>query len=613
MSARPFTLLLCVVLPLACSKQDDAPASDAKGEQAKGEDVKGEDVKGEQAKAAADGKEGKTDGADAKVAAGSNAGGGEVVSPDAVTECPKSLSGKDTVDRVITKECGVVPVTGTYRVDGATLTLQAGATLAFADGASLQVGYYEPAKLVVSGTAEAPVTLTTSADKVAGVWEGVALYAKADRSSLQGLVIEYAGKKNAALTIEAEDVVVKGCTVRDAKAHAVEVKGEGTATLDGNTFERLGPIAMRLSAVAAGGVGEGNTFGAGALVQVQAGKIQRDVTWAKIGAPWLMTGRVQVHGDAGHRATLTLAAGSELRFDGDGRIDVGYYAEGGLVAEGTADAPIQFLANERQEAGGWNGLRAYGKSEVRIQHARFAHGGKDEGEGALLIDAQARVSVRDTVFESNRVGVSIRGKKAELEAFDGVTFKDTPVAMQLPARYVGALGAGNTYEGEPRLVMQADKLEKDSTWQLQPGAKLELEGKLQVSGATLELSPGIEVSAKDGVEWQVGYYDTAALRLMGTADKPITLRGQRDEPGTWGGVVLYGKARGNAFEHVVLRNAGGQAGLRFDGEADGTVKSVRCDSCTTPTLKWHCKSKIEHDAVEAGEGTPSALEAPKCK
>ena len=598
------SLLLCAVLPSGCSKQEEAKPSDAKAEDAKAGDAKAEDAKAGDAKAEDD----------AKAADPALAAGGEVANPDAVVECPKSLSGKDEVDRVITKECGVVPVTANYSVEGATLTLEAGASLAFAEGATLTVGYYQPAKLVVKGTAEAPVTLTTSADQVPGVWKGVHLHGKANRSSLQGLVLEHAGAEDgAALTIEAQDVTVAGSTVRQAKGAAIEVARDGKAAITGTTLEAVGPVAMRLTPEAASGVGADNTFPAGALVQVHSGKLKKNAQWVALGTPWLLTGKVQVHGDAGQRATLTLAPGAELRFDGDGSLEVGYYAEGGLVAEGTAEQPIRFDANERQEAGGWGGLELYGKSEARLHHVVLAHGGKQEDEGVLLIDGSARVSLKDARFESDAVGVVVRGKNAKLEGFDALAFEGTPVALRGAARYLGALGSGNHYGGEPRVVAEADKLEADATWTLQPGARVELDGRLQVSGARLTVEAGVTLHVKDGVDVQVGYYDVAGLELRGTAEQPVTFRGQRDEPGSWGGLVFFTKAKGNVLEHVVLRNAGEQAGARFDGESQAKIDGLRCDACSTPTLLWSCKSSIDHAAVEAAEGTPSALAAPACK
>ncbi len=70
-----------------------------------------------------------------------------------VTECPRTLGGAEAqIDRVISKDCGPVTVVEDYRVDNGSLTLEAGATLQFKDGAALIVGASEPAKLLVAGT-----------------------------------------------------------------------------------------------------------------------------------------------------------------------------------------------------------------------------------------------------------------------------------------------------------------------------------------------------------------------------------------------------------------------------------------------------------------------------
>lgn len=597
MNGRDLTLRLscAAALLLGCSKEEDeaSKTGEAKAGEAKAGDGKAADPK-------------------------ASAAGGAPVAGAPVTECPQSLSGTDEVDRVITKACGVVPVTSDYAIDGATLTLEAGATLAFAEGTALRVGYYEPAKLVVEGTAEAPVTFTTSAaDKVPGMWQGVRLYAKANRSAIQGLVLEHAGHDHeTALSIEAQDVTVTGSTVRSAKGVAIDVMGEGMATISGTTIAEVGPFAMRVTPAAAGGIAADNVLPAGAAVQVQPGVLGKSATWNALGAPWMIAGQVQVNGAPGQRATLTLAPGAELRFGGDGSLDVGYYDEAGLRAEGTADRPIVFGAHERQEPGAWGAVKLFGKTEATLSHVRLRHGGKQEAEGVLLVDGPARVSLQDATFSDDAVGVVVQGTEAKLQAFDRVTFERTPVALRAAARYLGSLGAANVYgpsaAGEPRLVVEADKLDADATWKRQVGARVELEGTLQVSGTRLVVDPGTTVHVEDGVEVQVGYYDNAGLELRGTAEAPITFRGLRDEPGSWGGIVLFEKAKGNVLEHVVLRNAGGQAGVRFDGAADGKVVDLRCDACSAPGLTWTCSSKVEHQGVVAGEGTPKDYEDPSC-
>src|SRR5262249_13661872 len=127
----------------------------------------------------------------AAAAPAATASGGEESSAATVTGCPKSLAGAESVNRVITRECGVVLVSDDYHLNNGDLTLEAGATLAFKEGTSLNIGYNDTAKLIVRGTAEAPVRFTSAGDRAPGVWRGVRLYDHADRSTIDHLIVEY--------------------------------------------------------------------------------------------------------------------------------------------------------------------------------------------------------------------------------------------------------------------------------------------------------------------------------------------------------------------------------------------------------------------------------------
>ena len=154
---------------------------------------------------------------DAPAPVDASAAGAGVAGTGRVTECPKSLGGTDKLHRVISRDCGAVPVTEDYYVDAGSLTLEAGASLSFKDGAGLYIGYYEPAQLIVQGTAEAPVVLTAAGDKAPGSWRGVSLNGHADRSAIEHLVIEYAGNDESALFVDAEEVSLKGLKLRESK------------------------------------------------------------------------------------------------------------------------------------------------------------------------------------------------------------------------------------------------------------------------------------------------------------------------------------------------------------------------------------------------------------
>jgi hypothetical protein len=616
MARLVLALPLAALLPLLACKEDEAAdtgkAVDDGKAVANADDGKAE---AEDGKAADDGKvadDGKADGGDAK----DDAAGDPVPPGETVTACPKSLAGKETFSRTIGKACGTVPVTADYKIEGGTLTLQAGAKLDFAPGAGLQVGYYEASKLVVEGTEAEPVVLTSSGRAAPGAWRGVQLYGKAAGSTIAHAVIEHAGDKKAALHIEAPDVAVTHTKIRSTKDHAIEVRGAGTlAAFTANTLEPTGAIAMRVSAPAAATVGEGNTFAAGSAVQIDRGKVQAETTWHDIGAPWLVTGRVDVHGEPGTPAKLRIAPGNELRFDGDGHIQVGYNDEGTLEAFGEADKPIVFDANGRTEAGSWRGLVVQTKGEAKISHAVFRNGGKKEKEGALFVAADGKLELSDSKFENDRVGIVLAGDEVQVQKLDGVTFTRTPVAIDLPATKLHAVGTKNTYEGEPTIVVGAGTIVADSVWHPQPGAKVQLEGKLQVKGAKLTVEAGSEIRVKDGMAIEIGYADVATLELSGTADRPIRIVGMRDVPGIWKGIVLFDKAKANVLSHVILRNAGGSTGaVELKRETDAKIDGLACEKCSTPTLAWVCASKLEKTGVEAKDDTPTAEAPPeKCE
>lgn len=135
--------------------------------------------------------------------------------------CPLALIGPERgVNRVIPKTCGVVSVPGTYALDDGSLTIEAGVTLAFKDGASLDIGLNAPAKLIIQGTAESPVTFTAMGDKVEGAWRGLHLGKQAGGSSLVYLTIEWAMGQGSAGDVawwsEPTDVVVDHVKTRTA-------------------------------------------------------------------------------------------------------------------------------------------------------------------------------------------------------------------------------------------------------------------------------------------------------------------------------------------------------------------------------------------------------------
>jgi hypothetical protein len=274
-------------------------------------------------------------------------------------------------------------------------------------------------------------------------------------------------------------------------------------------------------------------------------------------------------------------------------MSIGYYAEGSLLVRGAAGKPVTFRGNDRKEAGAWRGLAIYRNGELELAYGVVEHGGKREAEGVVLADNYSRVTIENTTFNQNTVGIVLRGAQVDAVKIDGSTFKATPVAIRVPAHAAGAIGGANEYEGETSIEIMGGKTGKDATWAPQKGAKVKLEGNLGVDGGTLELGPGYELWIKDGAGIDVGYYETAGLKLLGTASSPVRLVGQRDDTGTWKSVVFHKKAHGNELTHVQVVNAGGDAGVMFKAEADGKIDTLSCDKCKGVALDRHEKAQVE--------------------
>lgn len=538
-----------------------------------------------------------TEGSDPEAANAAKDAKGET---DARVDCPEALKGKDAADRVITKACGEVVVEGDYSMEGGTLTLEAGAHLVVEEGAKITVGYYEPSKLIVKGTAEEPVVIESKGDAVAGVWKGVRLYQKANRSELTHLTLRHAGNDDdGALRVDAEDVKITGLTVESAKQLGLRIETESGFALAASKIDVSEGPAIRTSALSADGIASDNTFGADDTVEIFKGKIESDVTLHAIPAPWVLARQVQVNGQSGGMATLTIEGGNEIRMAPVSTLDIGYYQPARLVAKGTEDAPITFKPLTGEGPGSWKYVAIYGKGEGQFDHVIFQNGGADDDKGMLFANSKAKLAVDHGTFEGAEVAVKIDGNDVELSGLANTTFKGSETPIACTPLVFGGVKGGNVYEdGEgSKIHLSSGKVEDDTTWTAQ-SVLVELDGDVNVDKeARLTVEAGSKFAVEDGVKISVGYYERAALELAGTAEAPIVLAGLRDETGTWGPITFYKKSRGSRISHVELANVAGDAAVTVQDEADLKVEKLSCTNCEGKTLAWTCKAKVEATEV----------------
>jgi hypothetical protein len=504
------------------------------------------------------------------------------------------------VNRVIGKACGTVLVAADYHVNNGSLTLEAGVTLAFAEGTSLNVGYNDSAKLVVRGSEAEPVVFTSAGEKAPGAWKGVRLFSHADRSIVDHLVVEYAGAdREEAVRIDGQDVVWTRSTVRAAAGVGIAFGKHGTVErFAGNRFERVARWPLSLGPVAAGGIDGQSVFDDGAVVHVYGGTIVAPVTWRPAGAPYYVSEDLHVEGDTGAPGSLTLVAGTEVRFGLEARVAVGYSQRAALVTAGTAEAPVVLTgatpAGERRP-GSWPGVIVYPAGEGSFVATIFELGGGAGGRGVLRVEGTAALG--GCVFRDN-AGGALFGPRARLRAFDGNRFENNGRALKLPPAMMGDLGGGNRYGPGERIELFGGAVEESATWKAQD-APVEVLGDLRVDGRTLLiLEPGTRLHFKEGTRLSVGELDIATLVARGTKEQPVLLAGLGDPPAAWGGVELAAGARDSRFTHLRLRHAA--EGITVAAEADVHIDDLTCEACAGPALRAACDARVTAAGVVGG-------------
>jgi hypothetical protein len=530
-----------------------------------------------------------------------------------ITACPTVLEKPEDGDRVIGKSCGTVTVRKGFRVESGTLTLTAGATLAFEPGADLTVGYQAPGKLIVQGTAAEPVLFTSTGAKTAASWRGIYLYEHADGTQIAGLHLEYGGEGiRGPIYVLAEDVSIDDSVIRDSLDVPVHVsQGGRLASFSGNRLERVSSPAMLLPPSSVPAVAGDNQFPEGTTIHVLSGIVRDRVRWSNPGVPFTIGGLIEIAGeDDDLEALLELTPGTVLRFDEDAYINVGYYRAGALRAEGTAEAPIVFTSQGKPRPGAWRGINLYKNASATFSHVTFEYGSRRSEWGVLFANSRASLSVQDCLFRSNGGGVVLQGDDLRILAFARNRFDASSPTLALSPQAYAMVGEGNVLADGSRVVLEGGRIEHSGRWR-DLGSPIEVTGPIEVhGGATLTVDPGVSLRVRDGFELGIGLVGGGSLRMQGTAEAPIRIVGINDRRGTWDAIRLHPKSAGNVIEHLQLRNAGGNGAVEVLGSADLRVDDLECARCYSPALTWACDAKVNAQGLVIKEGTPAEKSPP---
>jgi hypothetical protein len=328
---------------------------------------------------------------------------------------------------------------------------------------------------------------------------------------------------------------------------------------------------------------------------VHKGDVAGDEVWTAAGSPHVVEYTVNVR----NGAKLTIEPCAEVRVAKKQTINVAYPITpntGTLIAEGTAETPIRIVGEGGER---WASLSIHAPGTARLAHVTFENGGGGDFQGGATVavygdgeDGADELVFADhvTIAKSLGTGAWLTRGAAFAKGSSDLTIKESgdaehpyPIEIEEHAFDTFPTGAykGNAVDeifvspqggkmGGSGLLADATLHERGVPYHIggSKGHSLLIGGRDDQKLVTLTIEPGVVMKFVEGAALKVQHFvttkpSTAALRALGTAEKPIvmTSAASSPRPGDWRGVWFGGiPASANQMDHVRLEYAGGDCG-----------------------------------------------------
>ncbi|MDQ6891116.1 MAG: right-handed parallel beta-helix repeat-containing protein [Acidobacteriota bacterium] len=564
-----------------------------------------------------------------------------------------------------------------------TLTIQAGVTVKFNSGTKLNIGTNYPGSLQAVGTSGSPITFTANtASPTNGYWAGIRLNANTTSTTITYATVRYGGQNNGNyfgnISITGSNPTIDNVTLQNSNDSGIRVvsgnptmtnctlssNGWGlvafagapslsTSTLSTNTYGGIylaTPTTLSLQTVTISSntgyaisqdakVTLGTVTGLTATsnttdgIEVRTGTIDTSTTWQNVGLPYIVTGTVTVEKSGSPLPTLTIAAGTTVKFAAATTLQVGLNYPGSLQAVGTSGSPITFTANTGSPSNGyWYGIRLYANTtSTSLTYATIKYGGLANGNyfGNITVTGGSPTLDHLTLQNSNDSGIRITGGSPVLtnstlssngwgvvgmggtpsvststlstNTYGGIYLaapaspslqtvtisSNTGYAISQDAKVTlgtvtGLTATSNTTDA---IEVRAGTIDTITTWQ-NVGLPYVLTGAVIVEKngtpvPTLTVAAGNTVKVAAGVYLQVGLNYPGNLQAIGTSGSPITFTANTASPtnGYWYGIRLHSNATNSSLAYVTVKY-GGLANGNYYGDLSVLGSSPTIDNVT---------------------------------
>lgn len=269
------------------------------------------------------------------------------------------------------------------------------------------------------------------------------------------------------------------------------------------------------------------------------------------------------------RNDVTIEAGVTIAF----RTDAGFrvLSEGSLNAVGASNKQITFTGVEKQR-GAWGGIYfASNSTKNTISNAiiEYAGGGSGIGPGDIAAlklysssSGHASVVINNNTFQHNK-NFAINLHTGDEEAtINGNRFANNEKPIRLKVEAVHLLDGNNEYDNNDvnkiHLFCYASEFRDNTTWKKASVPYLLYNGSassgFRVTGnLTVEAGTIIEMSAAS----QIKVEDNASLKMVGTENDYITIRGVEQTAGFWRNIYFSHTTNpNNILKYVKIHHAG---------------------------------------------------------
>ncbi len=392
------------------------------------------------------------------------------------------------------------------------VTIAPGSELRFLPGSVMDVGRDHASEsasfagsLLAQGTAGQPITFTADDNSVGG-WTGLRFNNSSDYDGTTSL-LEHCVVEMAVRNVHAKDSdtpVLQDVELNDSSEWPLYLEGAG---LPGN------------SGVSASGNPDNRAYYTGLV------RADRTIDVAASSLP-VVFGNISIYDNT--VPTLTIAAGSELRFLPGSRVDVGYINSihnvyrGGLEVQGTLMDPVLFTA-DNDLSGGWEGIRFNDASDFNGAASSMSY---------CTVEKAVRCIWSRSTSAPTLDHVSLNDSGEWPLYLEGASLP-TPIALS---------GSGNP----DNRGLYTGALQQDWTCDLANWSLPLLFDQVEVYGSgrpALTVTAGSELRFRSGATMHIGRNNTAenasyagSLVAVGTSGEPIRFTADNDSIGGWAGL-----------------------------------------------------------------------------